>query len=186
MAKNKKPTNELATVEKQSNPTIKQATDYKAVTLVDYNTGSVLLTQLNGIKKTGKAKKDLVLQPILTAEKEVRKQWKPFEDTVESCITQVKKEMGGYLDREEERAEREREKVLSDKRTTYETKGKKLDAITMTPTANTRNVLKLNIYDPQLIPREYLEVNETAVRAALREGKDVPGARLDNEKIITV
>ena len=44
-------------------------------------------------------------------------------------------------------------------------------------------VKKLVIEDETKIPREYLDVNETRVKEALKAGTVVPGAKLIEEKV---
>ncbi len=47
-----------------------------------------------------------------------------------------------------------------------------------------KTIPKLDIIDANLIPREYLVVNESAVFTALKEGKQIPGAQIIQVKSV--
>jgi hypothetical protein len=61
--------------------------------------------------------------------------------------------------------------------------GNVIEAPASVPVMRTRTVQVLEITDESLVPREYLDVNETRVKAALVAGTPVPGARLVPKEI---
>ncbi len=52
--------------------------------------------------------------------------------------------------------------------------------------AKLQNDLVFVIAEPDKIPRKFLKVDEGAVKKALKEGQDVPGAYLDEQKTVVV
>lgn len=173
-------------IDKTYLPVITKANDFKVVTKTDYEHGRDILKTLSDAAKKAKEQKDKVLKPLLEAVNARREEWRPIEDKLKSCIDSVKDQMAGFLKLEEQREQKERQKILSDGRLKSEvTISNKLAAIESAPTGGSRKILVLKITSPALIPREYLDINETRLRADLKEGKIIPGAELVREQIIT-
>lgn len=176
--------NGLAKIQSQYNDRLTRALTYKADSLENRNKGGELLTLFNEAAKRAKEEKDKTLGPAELTVKRIKEQWKPFEDGLKQCIAHIKAQMLKWDIAEADRIKKERERVLSDGRLKVGTIERKLAALEAPPVNNTRSVLRLEITDELLIPREYLVVDEVKLKAALREGVKVPGARLVNDKII--
>jgi hypothetical protein len=176
--------NGLAVIQKEFNPRLTQALVYKAKTVEDYNSGGYLLKLFSEVTKRAKGEKSKTLEPAELTVKRIKEQWKPFEDGLKAAVVHIKAEMESYLKAQEIKEAQQRAKILLDQRTKPETKEAKLAAVFTPPTENTRSVLRLEITDELLIPREFLMIDEVKLKAALREGQKVPGARLVNDKII--
>jgi hypothetical protein len=176
--------NGLAVIQKEFNPRLTQALVYKAKTVEDYNSGGYLLKLFSEATKRAKGEKSKTLEPAELTVKRIKEQWKPFEDGLKAAVEHIKLEMSRFLIEQQQKAEKERNRVLADQRTKPETKEAKLAAVFTPPTDNTRSVLRLEITDEMLIPREFLVVDEVKLKAALREGRKIAGAQLVNDKII--
>lgn len=96
-----------------------------------------------------------------------------------------------YSDDKDAAAKVEEARILADKRTKPETKSEKLAEVPVAPkvvrtetgSVSFRIDKQLRISDENLIPREYLYVNEPLLKAALKSGKVVPGAHLEDVKV---
>jgi hypothetical protein len=177
--------NGLQKIQSTYNDRLTRALTFKATDKLTYEKGGELLKIFNEAGKKAKEEKDKVLQPAELTVKRIKEQWKPFEDGLKQCVAHIKSQMQSWLQLEQEREELQRQRLLNDRRIKNEsTLVAKLESIKTEPVGNTRSVLILVIDDPNLIPREYLVVDEAKLKAALREGVKVPGARLEREKII--
>lgn len=177
----------LTVIQSEYGDRLKKILNYKTTSKETYDKGAELLSIINGATKKAKEEKDKVLKPAELTVKRIKEQWKPFETKLAEAVNYVKLQMSGWLVAEKAREAEAQKKILSDNRITKpDTIQRKFSAVIMDPVSNTRDVLKLYIDDPNLIPREYLVIDETAVRNALKEGIEVPGARLEREKIIVI
>jgi hypothetical protein len=177
--------NGLQKIQSTYNDRLTRALTFRATDKLTYEKGGELLKIFNEASKKAKEEKDKVLQPAELTVKRIKEQWKPFEDGLKQCVAHIKSQMQSWLQLEQEREELQRQRLLNDKRIKNEsTLVAKLESIKAEPVGNTRSVLVLVIDDPSLIPREYLVVDEAKLKAALREGVKIPGARLEREKII--
>lgn len=148
---------------------------------------------LNEYKKEIEKSKRSVLDPLNEARTKFMAMFKPAETQVVSAIAIIDGKLRTYnqvkaeaarVKEEELRAQiaagekdvaeavSEISEVQSKPEVFAQKTGKKLVE---------RKLLKLNVFDPTLIPREYLVVDNVAVRAALLAGKQIPGARMDEE-----
>jgi hypothetical protein len=167
------------------NKQLTQALSFQVQSVEDYEHGQDLLKVFSEASKKAKEEKDKVLAPAELTVKRIKEQWKPFEDGIENSVSFIKSAMSNWLQLKEEVEEKERQRLLSDKRikngATLQTK---LASIASKPVGGTRSMLVLIVDDPNLIPREYLTVDKVKLKAALKEGIQIPGARLEREKII--
>lgn len=176
---------ELQVIEKGLKPSMNQATDFKCKTKNDYEHGGELLKIFKQAEKQTKVLKDRALQPSLETTKQIRDYFRPMEENLSECILQVKGQMKDWMDMQNRKLEEAKQKILSDGRLKQETVELKIAAL---PTANgnTRRERKLKVNDISLIPMEYFDLNESRLKVALLEGKEIPGATLVNEvQIVT-
>lgn len=154
------------------------------------------LSLLNKELKRITTHKETKTKPLNAALKAVRADYKPFEDQLESAITVTRKNISKYQTEEKRRADEEKAKIdarIGEGRGhfTMETAQRKADEVA-TPDAvvetsagkvSFRTVRKFELVDIKQVPHEYLEVNETAVRAALKDGTELPGFRYFDEEV---
>ena len=177
--------NSLTVIQSEYGDKLTKILNYKTTDKASYDKGAELLSIVNTATKKAEEEKKKVLDPAELTVKRIKEQWRPFEDKLRWATNIIKSEMGEWLRVEEDKINEKQRKLLLDKRISNPvTLNNKLASLELEPVSNTRSVLKLYIDDPSLIPREYLVVDESKVREALKEGIAVPGARLDREKII--
>jgi aspartate-semialdehyde dehydrogenase len=175
----------LQKIQSAYNDRLTRALTYKAVDEATFEKGGELLKIFSEAAKKAKEEKQKTLGPAELTVTRIKEQWKPFEDGLKQCVAHIKGQMDSWFKAEQKRAEEERERILNDKRIKNEaTLQTKLQSVTPVSVGNTRRVLVLVVDDVNLIPREYMVVDEVKLKEALRNGIQVPGARLESEKRI--
>lgn len=177
---------ELVKIEKSLSKDFATATDFVCKTKADFEAGGRLLKTFKQAEKVAKEKKDKALKPSLETTKQIREYFRPLENNLMACIRSVKDAMDEWYREEERKQEERKAKLLNDARISRpETLERKLDEIAASAAVgHVRKQRVVRVYDITAVPREYFDLNETRVKQALLEGKDVPGARLENEKRI--
>lgn len=148
------------------------------------NTLSVVNKQNDLVRK----EKEKITKPLNKALSEERKRWKPIETRLKSAIDYLRKEIGNYQTRLDEEAEAKKDKIVSRigegrGKLTPETAVRQLSNVegpdsqveAAAGSVTFRNDYEITVTDIHLIPEEYLEVKESAIKSALKEGKEVPG-----------
>ena len=156
-------------------------------------TDSKSLNEANDIRFRAKAilaaldtRRKFFVDPHNQFVKTINGWFKPRLDTLENIVKTINAEMGRYDDAVNAAAEAARLKILSDKRTLPETKSEKLATVERPPEVIESSMgkttfridKKLEIFDQNLIPRAYLAPMEREILAALKEGVEIPGARI--------
>ena len=151
-------------------------------------TGTVLLKKLNDIVKAIDDEKSKVLDPLNAAIKAERARWKPIESMYEVALASIRNKISKYQTQKMNNAKKEEEAIANrigegKGKIKIETAAKKFTEIDR-PDKKIGNVSfredkVLKIIDISKIPREYMVVDEKAVRNALKEGKEVAGAILE-------
>jgi hypothetical protein len=151
------------------------------------------LSTANKILDAAKAEKERVTKPIKEALKAEESRWVKLETSLKSAVAVLRQKMTEYQKKLEEKKKIEEERLTARvARGTMkpETAMAKIESLPEVGIVTTDSgavqwmtIYKLVIDDVQAIPREYLKVDEVAVRAALKAGKVVPGARLVEEKV---
>jgi hypothetical protein len=77
---------------------------------------------------------------------------------------------------EKERLEREKQRRFDEEKSEAERKQREYEERTRVKTG-ARSVLSFEVTNPELVPREYCTPNDMLIRAALKEGKEVPGVK---------
>ena len=156
-------------------------------------TDSKSLNEANDIRFRAKAilaaldtRRKFFVDPHNQFVKTINGWFKPRIDTLENIVKTINAEMGRYDDAVNAAAEAARLKILSDKRTLPETKSEKLATVERPPEVIESSMgkttfridKKLEIFVQNLIPRAYLAPMEREILAALKEGVEIPGARI--------
>lgn len=153
------------------------------------------LSLLNKELKRITAHKEEKTKPINAALKAIRADYKPFEEQLESAILVERKNISKYQTEQKAIADAEQKKIddrIGDGKGKFkmETAIRKSGEIdrpeevvqTSAGQVSFRTVRKFELIDIAQVPHEYLEVNETAVRAALKNNVELPGFRYFNEE----
>lgn len=153
-----------------------------------------ILSATNQTSDRVTAEKEKITKPLNEALKAERARWKPIEDACANAVATIKSKMMAYQKTIEAANAAKEAKIMArvDKGTLKtETAVAKLEALPDAKASVTtdagmvqwRTVQKLVIDDLNAIPREYMDVNEVRVKAALKAGKVVAGARMVEEKV---
>jgi hypothetical protein len=154
---------------------------------------SMAISAISKIKSFGKeteaARKNHV-EPFNKLVKRVNDMFRPISDSIEKAETEIKAKIGGYrTEKEKARLEFERKQQEEFQRKIAEeqakAKAEKREAVIIAPpvatmketvtrtengSAFSRKVWKFRIVDEAQIPRQYLAVDETKIRAAIKSG----------------
>lgn len=152
------------------------------------------------LKETGakiKARKEAITKPLNEALRSARELFAPIEEQYAAAEAVVKQKLLAYKKKVDEEARRKEAALAArvEKGTMKpETAEKKIDAIQRVDTTThgkvgsvqVRKVKKVRIVDAAKIPREYLVVDEVAVRRDALAGKEIPGAEVYEEEVISL
>jgi len=133
-------------------------------------------------------KEKSITKPINDSLKQIRAMFKPFKTVVESTKKDLSARREAFIKAEEERKRIEAERIAKrvEKGTMREETAISKLAQAEEETVDTRggvtSVLIVKVLDKKAIPEEYLIVDETAIKAAYREGKEIPGVECSYEK----
>lgn len=160
----------------------------------DYQAAGELKLNLTKLNKMITATKEKITKPISEALKNARELFSPAENSYKTANTLVTKKMIDWDDYKEKKAEEERAKIQAKVDSGYikpETAEQKLEEVVEAPlgtksntgTVFAKKVKRVRITNEILIPREYLVIDMVKLnQAMLREGKEVPGAEIYEEK----
>jgi hypothetical protein len=154
------------------------------------------LVVLKTIQKQITEKKEGVIKPLMTALRNARAIFAPFEEKIEEAEQAIKDKMIKYQQIVEANAQKKSEKIAKDVETGRIgfDEGVKRQAKIAEPqkTISTDNgqityriVKKVVIEDSALIPREYLIPDLSKIRADIFTGKQIAGVKIVEEKIIS-
>lgn len=182
---------------KVDNSLIKQAISIKIANAKDMTEATSLLSKCNKFLDAVVAEKEKITQPMNAALKEVRDRYKPTEKVLEEAIDAIRSEMSIYQTAEMKRIKEEEAKIAERVKPgkgnlSAETALKKMEEIeksaedkivTDDGKLSFRADYVVKIMDITFIPYEYLLPNEKMIKEALKEGKEVPGAILEEVMI---
>lgn len=133
-------------------------------------------------------KEKAITKPINDSLKQIRDMFRPFKTIVESAKKDLSARREVFIKAEEERKRKEAERVARrvEKGTMREdtavSKLANLEEEAVDTRGGMTSVLVVEVIDKSQIPGEYLIVDETAIKAAYREGKTIPGVNCKYEK----
>ena len=181
---------EIAIV-KKINPVIEEVNSIE-ITSETMPKAVELLSQLNKFLDKLTEEKEKITKPMNEALKEVRSRYKPTELLLEGAISHLRSDMSQYQTEQLRIKKEEEEKIAArigdgkgklkietavDKINNLNTPASKVS--TDAGEVKFRTDKKLKITDENLIPREYLEINESKLLSALKLGNIIPGAEIE-------
>jgi len=174
-------------LQNEANPLIKKLSVMDITTKDEYDLAGERMANLKEVGSRAKAKMDEIIDPLKLSVKRVEELFKPFINTVKELETQTKAKMIDFIEKQEA-AQRKLEADLdSGKVKSIASYHKKASALTTeSESVSIREIEALEIFDLAKIPREYMVPNEAAIRAALKEGKKVAGARMIKKKSLAI
>lgn len=187
-------TTELEVIKQVVSPIVATAQALVIKDAQGMNNAVELLSQVNKNLDRVTAEEDKVVKPLKEALKAEQSRWKPIKTTLEAARDAIRSTMSKWQTTETKRKADEEAKLAArvEKGTMkLETAARKASEID-TPAQSVatdagmvkfRTVQRLQIDAIDLIPREYLQVDEAAVKAALKAGVKITGAQLVDEQV---
>lgn len=184
-------TKEIALI-KEVKPLLTRAEDLEIKSPSDMTKATEMLSQLNKFLDKVIEEKEKITKPMNQALKEVRDRYKPTETSLSTAISLIRSSMSGYQT-EQLKLKAIEEKKIADRigdgkgKLKIETAVQQIENLSSpSKTIETnqgsikfRTDKRLRITNTLLIPREYLEINESALLSALKLGKSIPGAEIE-------
>ncbi len=163
-----------------------------------------LLVTIKDFQKQLKQRQDFLLAPVKAATERIKSLFAPAMARLEEAERGVKLKLSAYQAEEQRRRDEERQKLLAaavnanESGDTDTAADLATSAASIMPEAKTKlvegggavrttMVWKFKVTDPSSVPREYLEVDEKKVRAAIRNGvREVAGLEIFQEAQLAV
>lgn len=130
-----------------------------AITQMSEQDTSELYAKVKAYEKELTNHKEAKTKPINDALKKIRADYKPQEELIDQILTSIKSHLVS-LKQSRDSEPRNTLEIAPVLATTY------------------RQVQKLQINDKNLVPHEYMDVNEAAVKKAIQSGIVVPGCEI--------
>lgn len=154
----------------------------------DMELATELLSRANKHADTIKADKEKLTKPLNAVLKAIREKYKPAETKLEKAISHLRKEIGAYQTKKDEKVEADRIKVASRVgsgrgKLTMETAGKQIEAIGATGkkvqaesgSVSFKTDYEITVVDIRKIPEQFLEVDTVAIAKVFKAGGEVAG-----------
>lgn len=147
-----------------------------------------LLSQINRQSDAITKEKEKVTKPLNQALAAERKRWKSAEDLIKKSVAHLRSQMSIYQTAQTEIADSEKNKVIGrigigKGKLKIETAAQKLNEITgpeskveaESGSISFKDDYEVTVVNAQQVPVEFLEVDITGIKRALKDGVDVPG-----------
>lgn len=154
----------------------------------EYDNALIIGKKVSALLKMIDDDEKKITKPINDSLKLIREKYKPFKNKVEAVKQEIKDKMELWFKEEEKnkRIEEERINARLEKGTLKEsTAVNKLATLEMNKAQTSggmTSVLKVKLIDIKQVPAEYLLINESAIKSAFREGKEISGVNCFYEK----
>lgn len=175
-------------IKKKANPLIKQIENYKIKTREDYDKAALVISKLKEYSKEAERQEKTLTEPAKSIIKSAQEIFKPFRTQIQELEGAVKIRMLEFQNKQEKKSEKLLEDFESGKIKNLNTVVSKQNDLLNTSSENAqlRKVWTLTIVNEKLVPRQYLIVDESAVRAAFKAGKKVAGCIWKQENQIAI
>lgn len=152
--------------------------------------------KIYGLAKIIETKKKSITDPINSALKEVRAMFKPVEDHYESLRLLVDGKIMLYEKEKAEAARKAQEKIEARvekgtlKQETAIKKIAKIETVEKNIVSESgggvqfREIKKINIFDPSLVPDQYWILDEVRIRKEALAGVQIAGVKIEVEKVL--
>lgn len=187
---------EVAIIEKKTYPLIEKAKTQEVKNEDDKENATILLSQMNKVVDEITTFEDKIIAPLKEVIKEEQGRWKPYKTVFKEQIDRLRLLLGAYQTQEIKRQRAEEDKVASrvGEGKGYlkpETASRKMDEIekpaakvvTTAGSLSFRTDKILKITNESLIPDDFWFIDEKKVLEALKAGRMVPGAEIDEVQV---
>lgn len=190
--------NEL-TIKKEISPVIAQVENMSIACPADMFNATSILSQLNKFNDAMQEEKEKLTKPLNEAIKEVRARYKPTETLIIDAIASIKGKMGTYQQlalKVQQEAEMKIADRVSRGTLKVDTAIRKLGEMdtvedkvkTDDGAVSFRTIRKFEVMDVVILANfeggKYVEPNDTAIREAMKEGRELPGVRYYEEQSV--
>ena len=187
---------EVAVIKGQLTKLEKQANDVKIESAEDNVKAIDLRAQLKEAGSKIKNTKESITKPLNEALKNARELFKPVEELYEKAESIIAGKLLAYNQKIREEAAKEEARIAADlekgkikKLETAERRIENIERVENTTHGNigkaqVRAIQKVRIINEALLPREYLEPNNVAIRRDALGGKSIPGVEVYTEEIM--
>jgi hypothetical protein len=183
-------------LKKKVEPILLKAENLTIESAQDLTVATDLLSNLNKISDRIEEEKEKVTKPLNQALKAERARWKPIETMYENAVSYIRKQMTTYQT-EQLRIQKEEEMKIASRvgegkgKIKLETAVRKIEELnhpaSVVSTDNGivkfRTVRRFEVMDIPLLPIQYLIPDETAIKAQMVAGNELPGVRYFEEQI---
>lgn len=155
-----------------------------------------LLSKINKQGDAIKAEKEKITKPLNQALKVEQKRWKPAEDAIKKAVAHIRAQMSQYQTAQVEAADEEKNRIAgrvgSGKgKLKIETAAQKINEVagpearveTESGSISFKDDYEVTVVDIRLIPEQFLEVDITGIKKAIKEGVEVPGVTYKTIKV---
>lgn len=187
---------EVALVKSQASKAVVAVNEIEIKKYEDLTKATDVLSRIKQVQKMVREKKESITKPLNEALKNIRGLFSPIEDDVSEAEKIIKGKMVKYQEVEEKKKEAKEAKIeenLKDGKIDFEQATKKLEKVPDVNTAVkgkvgevfTRIVKKAVIEDEAKLPREFLVPDMVKINQAVKQGLEIPGVKVVEEKIIS-
>ena len=181
---------------KETSPLLDKANTLAITNKEEMTEATEVLSQMNkGLDKI-KTEKEKVLKPLREAASAEKARWKPLEDTFGAAVERIRNLMSVYQTEAAKKEAEDKAKIAARVGTgkgkiKAETAVKKMGELETAEDKieadsggiSFRDKKQLKITDEKKIPKKYWIVDEKALFADLKDGKEVPGAEIEVIKV---
>ena len=165
---------------------LSSAKDIAVTNQESYDQALAFGKKVSALEKLIDAEEKKITKPLNESLKAARDMFRPFKTQVEETKNDIKAKMSEWFTAEEARKKKEEERIAARvERGTMkeETAVAKLEAMeNPLSSGGMTSVLLVFVTDFPQIPRKYLIVDESAIKADFRAGVEIPGVRCQYEK----
>lgn len=193
---------ELVEIETSNNDIAIQVEAQQIANQADVDTANIILKHISVQMKTIEAKRKTFTQPLNQSLKEINSTFKTLMEPLQTAKSILTQKVMTWRQEEQRKIRIEQERIAKEEerrrkiQEAHKEKGHEVsEPIVMakpklleeTDTTSTRKVWKFKIIEMGKIPREYLIVNESFVREAIRRGvRVIPGIRIYQDEIMVI
>lgn len=176
----------LQVIESQVNKCMVAGQSLVVTNQEEYDQALIVGKKVSALLKMIDEDEKKITKPINDSLKMIRDKYRPFKTQVESAKDEIKNKMETWF-----RSEEKKKRIAEEKIEARVLKGTMKEETAVNKLANMEtvqssggmtSVLKVEIINIKDIPAEYLIANETAIKQAFREGKEIAGVKCFYEK----
>lgn len=179
----------VASLQKQAQPFIKQLGGIATInSKAEFKEAAEKIKKLKILAQSAEVEEKKITQPLNDALKATREHFRPFKNLVGEWEQKIKLLMSVFVEKQKKVAAKVEDDFANGKIKKLSTAQNKMAAVTPenTDSVQVRKVWQLRIVDENKIPREFMVPNESAIKAAFKNGSKVPGCVWEQVESIAI